>query len=95
MPFKFLGWSGFIFLGIGLLLIIFGPREWKPFGCGALLTSVTLYVTGLVLLARQIARVRDKANEMMMRVADEMERRKGGGKKVIDIEKVEPEEKHN
>jgi len=90
MHLKFIGWSGFIFLATGLLLLIFGPKEWKSYGCGAVLTAITLYVTGLVLVARQIARVKDKANEMMMRVAEEMERRKGGGKKIIDVEKVEP-----
>jgi len=46
-------------------------------------------------VARQIARVREKANEMMMRVAEEMERRKSGVKKIIDVEKVDPEEKRN
>lgn len=97
MHFKFIGWTGFVFLAIGLLVLIFGPKEWKSYGCGAVLTAITLYVTGLVLVARQIARIRDKANEMMMRVAEEMERQRGRGKKVIDAEKVEPrdEEKLN
>lgn len=78
MNLRVLGWSGFAFLGAGILVLIFGPREWKSFGCGALLTAATLYVTGLLLVVRQIARVRRKANEMLQRVADEMERRKGG-----------------
>jgi hypothetical protein len=90
MSFKGLGWFGFIFFGAGLLVLLFGPDEWKPYGCGALLTAATLYGTGLVLVARHIARIRRQMNDMLARAADEMDRRKGGGKKVIDAEKVEP-----
>jgi hypothetical protein len=78
MNLRVLGWSGFTFLGAGLLVLLFGPKEWKAFGCGALLTAATLYVTGLVLVVRQIAHVRRKANEMLQRVAEELERRKKG-----------------
>lgn len=92
MSFKGIGWFGFIFFGAGLMVLLFGPKEWKPYGCGALLTAATLYGTGLVLVARHIARIRRQANDMLARVADEMERLKGGGKKVIDAEKVEPRE---
>ena len=80
MNLRVLGWAGFIFLGAGLLILLFGPKEWRSFGCGALLTAVTLYGGGLFLVARQIARIRRAANEMMQRVADEMEKRKGGGR---------------
>lgn len=92
-----MGWAGFIFLAAGLTILIFGPRHWNSYGCAAVLTSLTLYVTGLVMVARQISRVRRQANDMLQRVADEMERRGGGDKKVIDVQKVEPrdEEKSN
>jgi hypothetical protein len=92
MHFRVLGWAGFAFLAVGVLILLFGPSTWRNFGCGALLTAVTLYIVGLILVARQIAAIRRKANEMMQRVAEEMEHRQGGGgKKVIDIEKVDPD----
>ena len=76
MQFKVLGWTGFVFLAAGILVYFFGPSHWRHFGCGAMLTAVTVYVVGLILVARQIAVIRRKANEMMQRVAEEMERRK-------------------
>jgi uncharacterized membrane protein YqjE len=76
MHFRVLGWAGFVFLAAGLTVLIFGPKDWNSYGCAAVLTSVTLYVTGLVMVARQISRVRRQANEMLQRVADEMEKRK-------------------
>ena len=96
MNLKAIGWIGFIFLAIGLLILYFGPQEWYAYGCAGILTAVTLYVTGFVMVARQISRIRGQAGEMMRRVAEEMERRKGGGggsvKKVIDVEKVDPKD---
>jgi len=76
MHFRVLGWAGFVFLAAGLVVLIFGPKDWHSYGCAAVLTSVTLYVTGLLLVAQQISRVRRHANEMLQRVADEMEKRK-------------------
>jgi hypothetical protein len=78
MNLKVLGWAGFVFLAAGILILIFGPVEWKSFGCGALLTAATLYVTGLVIVVRHIARIKHAANEMMRRVAEDMEKRKKG-----------------
>jgi peptidoglycan/LPS O-acetylase OafA/YrhL len=76
MHFRVLGWAGFVFFAAGLLILLFWPAGY-PYGCGALLTAVTLYAAGLILVARQLAALRRKANEMMQRVAEEMERRKG------------------
>jgi|SRR5688572_6384306 len=101
MPFKALGWVGFVFLAAGLLILLFGPDDWYAFGCAGVLTAITLYVTGLVMVVQQISRIRGQAGEMMRRVAEELERRKGGGggggnvKKVIDVEKVDPPDEKN
>lgn len=76
MHFRVLGWMGFGFLAAGLLVLLFGPAEWRSYGCGAVLTAATLYAIGLFLVARQIARIRRAANEMMRRVADELDRHK-------------------
>lgn len=76
MHFKVLGWCGFVFLAAGLTILLFFPRDWTSYGCAAMLSSVTLYATGLVMVARQMARARRQANEMLRRVADEVERRK-------------------
>jgi hypothetical protein len=75
MHFRVLGWAGFVFLGAGLLILLFWPSGY-PYGCAAVLTAVTLYAAGLILVARQLAALRRKANELMQRVAEEMERKK-------------------
>ena|SRR5688572_21084048 len=93
MHLKVIGWIGFGFLAGGLLVLLFGPTDWYSFGCAGVLTALTLYGTGLVMVVRQISRIRVQAGEMMRRVAEEVERRQGGGgarKKVIDVEKVDP-----
>jgi len=76
MSIKVLGWSGFAFLGAGLLILLFGPVEWRSIGCGSLLTAVTVYAIGLWTVVRHIAAIRRRATEMLSRAADEMERRK-------------------
>lgn len=76
MGLKVLGWSGFVFLGGGLLVFFLGPREWRSIGCGALLTAVTIYLVGFWMVVRQIAGIRRRANEMLTRVAEEMERKR-------------------
>jgi hypothetical protein len=73
---RVLGWSGFVFLAVGLILVLFF-KQWTRYGCAALLTAVTLYGIGFWIVARQIAAVRRHANEMLERVAEEMEKRKG------------------
>jgi hypothetical protein len=94
MHFRVLGWAGFFFLAVGLILLLFFPPEWTRYGCAAVLSAVTLYGVGLWMVARQIAIVRRHANEMLERVAEEMERRQGGGQKVIDVENVDPGKKN-
>ena len=69
---------GFLFLASGLVVYLLYPPEWRSFGCAALLTAVTLYGAGLFLVARQIARIRHRANEMLQRVAEELEGRNRG-----------------
>ena len=76
MSLRLLGWLGFIFLAGGLLVMIFGPVEWRSFGCGAMITAVMIYGWGLWQVARMISGVRRRANDMLERVAQEMERRK-------------------
>jgi len=76
MSLRVLGWTAFIFLASGLLVLLFGPREWRSYGCGAFLTAVTLYAVGLFMVARQVASIRRRANEMLERAAQEMEKRK-------------------
>jgi len=76
---KVLGWMGFFFLASGLVVVLFYPPEWRSLGCGAIMTAVTLYGAGLFLVARQVARIRRRANDMLQRVADELEGRKRGG----------------
>ena len=93
MNLRVLGWSGFVFLAVGLVLLLFF-KEWTRYGCAAVLTAITLYGIGLWMVARQIAAVRRHANEMLERVAEEMERQKGIGKKVIDVESVDPGKKN-
>jgi uncharacterized membrane protein YqjE len=78
MPFRAIGWIGFAFFGAGLLTILFGPPEWRSYGCGALLTAVTIYVVGAVYVIRRIRQVQKATNEMMRRVMEEMNR-KGQG----------------
>ena len=78
MNYKLLGWVGFAFLAGGLLVYVFGPREWKPFGCGAMLTALTLYAVGLFLIIRMIRRTKRGVESMMRRVLEEAERRKRG-----------------
>lgn len=75
MHFRVLGWAGFVFLAVGLILVLFF-KPWQKYGCAALLTAATLYGIGLWMVARQIAAVRKRTNEMLERVAQEMERRK-------------------
>jgi hypothetical protein len=93
MNLRVLGWSGFVFLAAGLIILLFIPK-WTSYGCAAVLTAVTLYGIGFFMVARQIAAVRRQANEMLERVAEEMERQRGGGKKVIDVENVDPGKKN-
>ena len=76
MRIRVLGWAGFLFLAAGLLILLFGPSEWRSFGCGALLTSVTVYGIGLYFVARQIATVRHRVADMLERTAQEMEKKK-------------------
>jgi len=78
MSLRALGWVGFIFFGAGLLILIFGPREWISFGCGALLTAVMVYGWGLWMVARQIRGIRRRAEQMLERAAQEMEKKKSG-----------------
>ena len=80
MNFKLLGWVGFSFLAGGLLVYVFGPPEWKPFGCGAMLTAVTMYAVGVFLIARMIRRTKRGVEEMMRRVLEQAERRKRGSR---------------
>ncbi|HEY3225916.1 MAG TPA: hypothetical protein VGK61_02835 [Planctomycetota bacterium] len=76
MPLRALGWVGFVFLGAGLLILLFGPREWRSFGCGALMTAVMVYGWGLWTVARQIAGIRRRAEQMLERAAEEMDKKK-------------------
>ena len=78
MRLKVVGWLGFIFLGAGILILSFGPTEWRSIGCGALLTAVTVYGVGFFLVVRQIAMVRRRVNVMLQQAAEEMERRTTG-----------------
>lgn len=80
MNFKLLGWLGFAFLAAGLLVYIFGPTSWKPFGCGAMLTAATLYAVGLFFIVRMIRRTKQGVEEMMRRVIEQSGRRKGGSR---------------
>jgi hypothetical protein len=80
MNFRLLGWLGFVFGAGGLLLYIFGPPEWRPFGCGAMLTALTLYGVGLFLILRMIRRTKKGVEEMMRRVMEQTNRRKGGSR---------------
>lgn len=76
MHFRVLGWAGFIFLAAGLAIMLFLPPQWSYVGCGSILTAVTLYIIGLIMVARQIATIRRRANQMLQRLAEEMERKK-------------------
>ncbi|HKS16583.1 MAG TPA: hypothetical protein VJU16_04670, partial [Planctomycetota bacterium] len=61
MNLRVLGWAGFIFLAAGIILFLFGGERWRPYGCGALLTAVTIYGVGLFLVIRMVARMRRAA----------------------------------
>ena len=78
MPLRALGWVGFVFFAAGLLILLFGPREWGSYGCGALLTAAMVYGWGLWTVARQIRGIRRRAEQMLERAAQEMEKKKSG-----------------
>jgi len=70
-----LAWTGFGFLVGGVAMLLLGSA-WRPFGCGALLTAATIYGYAIWKVARQIADIRRRADEMLERAANEMEKRK-------------------
>ena len=78
MPFKTVGWLAFAFFGGGLLVYLFGPSEWRPYGCGALLTALTIYIVGFIYVVRRIRQVQKATTEMMRRVMEDLQSKKQG-----------------
>ena len=75
MPLRPLAWTGFAFLGAGVAMMFLGP-DWRPYGCGSLLTAATVYAFAFWKVARQIAAINRRTQEMLERAAQEMEKRK-------------------
>ena len=75
MHLRGLSWIGFAFIVAGTAMLLLGP-DWRPFGCGALLTAGTIYAIAIWKILRAIALLKRQTQEMLERAAQEMEKRK-------------------